>query len=140
VFWNRSRATPHKVQPVRRRSRVLYAKHYTPLKPTHSHEVHHVHFQREGGTDDHHNLKKLTVEQHRALHNIADKPLRSKNGKRVMSRKGHASDLGKRRQQIHRSLVGEAHYSSYMSQLSKKRWKAYRVNQGQRPVIATNKK
>ena len=135
MFWNRHHATPHQIQPVRRRTRVLYAKKYTPYKPTHKYEVHHVHFQREGGTDDHHNLKKLTVEEHRALHNVADKKLRSKNGKIVMAKKGHARELGLRRQQIHRSLVGEAHYSSYMSKLAKQRWKTYHANQKQQTKI-----
>ena len=137
MFWRHSNKTVgHKLTPVRRRPRTLYSTKYKPLHAQHSHEIHHIHFQRSGGSDDSSNLKKLTVEQHRALHNEADRPLRSKNGKKVLSRKGYASQLGKRRQEIHRSQVGETHYSSYMSKLAKRRWKVYHANQKQKGRIS----
>jgi hypothetical protein len=113
-------------EPKRRRYRVLYSKHYTPLPDKVLFHIHHIKFQRHGGTDDPHNLVKLTPEEHRALHNKEDLKLRTENGRKVLRRKGYAASLAKRQNEIHRHQVGDKAYREHYRKLANARWGKYR--------------
>lgn len=118
---------PKNLIPVRRRVRTVIPIKKEPLKDKHKTEVHHIKFQRHGGSNEEHNLVSLTPEEHRALHAKADYKLRSSNGKKVMAKPGHAKALGLRRQYLHRKLAGEVKYSEHMKAMANKRWATYKA-------------